>query len=119
MALAQTPNAAKGWLAHCSFRQAHPPHRHGTDLPPHRRVGDPVIARRQHGPGQDDRQDRVAFRRSRGAARGRAWPRNGPAVWPCNQGLRQAIIVVRERSIDFSLADEPPSKFGFWTALMV
>ncbi|CAN0654524.1 putative ATP-dependent helicase YeeB [Nitratireductor aquimarinus] len=31
-----------------------------------------------------------------------------------NQGLRQAIIVVPERSIGSSFADEPLSKFGFW-----
>src|SRR4029453_14574996 len=32
-----------------------------------------------------------------------------------NQGLKQAIIVVPERSIGSSFADEPLSKFGFWT----
>jgi superfamily II DNA or RNA helicase len=32
-----------------------------------------------------------------------------------NQGLRQAIIVVPEKSIGSSFADEPLSKFGFWT----
>lgn len=31
-----------------------------------------------------------------------------------NQGLRQAIIVVPEKSIGSSFADEPLSKFGFW-----
>ncbi len=31
-----------------------------------------------------------------------------------NQGLRQAIIVVPERSIGASFADEPLSQFGFW-----
>jgi hypothetical protein len=31
-----------------------------------------------------------------------------------NQGLKQAIIVVPERSIGSSFADEPLSKFGFW-----
>jgi hypothetical protein len=31
-----------------------------------------------------------------------------------NQGLRQAIIVVPERSIGSSFADEPLSKHGFW-----
>ncbi len=31
-----------------------------------------------------------------------------------NQGLRQAIIVVPEKSIGGSFADEPLSKFGFW-----
>lgn len=31
-----------------------------------------------------------------------------------NQGLRQAIIVVPERSIGASFNDEPLSKFGFW-----
>ena len=31
-----------------------------------------------------------------------------------NQGLKQAIIVVPEKSIGSSLADEPLSKFGFW-----
>ena len=31
-----------------------------------------------------------------------------------NQGLRQAIIVVPERSIGSSFADEPLTKFGFW-----
>lgn len=31
-----------------------------------------------------------------------------------NQGLKQAIIVVPERSIGGSFADEPLSKFGFW-----
>lgn len=31
-----------------------------------------------------------------------------------NQGLRQAIIVVPERSIGASFHDEPLSKFGFW-----
>lgn len=32
-----------------------------------------------------------------------------------NQGLKQAIIVVPEKSIGSSFADEPLSKFGFWT----
>src|SRR5437588_8451869 len=31
-----------------------------------------------------------------------------------NQGLKQAIIVVPERSIGSSFADEELSKFGFW-----
>ncbi|MBP6421559.1 MAG: DEAD/DEAH box helicase [Propionivibrio sp.] len=31
-----------------------------------------------------------------------------------NQGLRQAIIVVPEKSIGGSFADEPLSKYGFW-----
>jgi primosomal protein N' len=31
-----------------------------------------------------------------------------------NQGLRQAIIVVPEKSIGSSFNDEPLSKFGFW-----
>lgn len=31
-----------------------------------------------------------------------------------NQGLREAIIVVPEKSIGSSFADEPLSKFGFW-----
>lgn len=31
-----------------------------------------------------------------------------------NQGLRQAIVVVPEKSIGSSFADEPLSKFGFW-----
>ena len=31
-----------------------------------------------------------------------------------NQGLKQAIIVVPEKSIGASFADEPLSKFGFW-----
>lgn len=31
-----------------------------------------------------------------------------------NQGLRQALIVVPERSIGSSFADEPLTKFGFW-----
>lgn len=31
-----------------------------------------------------------------------------------NQGLKQAIIVVPEKSIGSSFADEPLSKFGFW-----
>lgn len=31
-----------------------------------------------------------------------------------NQGLRQAIIVVPEKSIGSSFSDEPLSKFGFW-----
>ncbi|WP_425062182.1 DEAD/DEAH box helicase [Pyruvatibacter mobilis] len=32
-----------------------------------------------------------------------------------NQGLKQAIIVVPEKSIGSSFADEPLSKFGFWS----
>lgn len=36
-----------------------------------------------------------------------------------NQGLRQAIIVVPERSIGGSFADEPLSKYGFWADWMV
>ena len=36
-----------------------------------------------------------------------------------NQGLRQAIIVVPEKSIGGSFADEPLSKFGFWADWMV
>lgn len=32
-----------------------------------------------------------------------------------NQGVKQAIIVVPEKSIGGSFADEPLSKFGFWT----
>jgi superfamily II DNA or RNA helicase len=36
-----------------------------------------------------------------------------------NQGLRQAIIVVPERSIGASFNDEPLSKFGFWADWMV
>lgn len=31
-----------------------------------------------------------------------------------NQDLKQAIIVVPEKSIGSSFADEPLSKFGFW-----
>src|SRR3546814_11849867 len=31
-----------------------------------------------------------------------------------NQGVRQAIIVVPEKSIGSSFADEPLTKFGFW-----
>ena len=31
-----------------------------------------------------------------------------------NQGLKQAIITVPEKSIGSSFADEPLSKFGFW-----
>src|SRR5271166_5726772 len=31
-----------------------------------------------------------------------------------NQGVKKAIIVVPERSIGGSFADEPLSKFGFW-----
>lgn len=31
-----------------------------------------------------------------------------------NQGLKQAIIVVPEKSIGSSFADEPLSRFGFW-----
>ena len=36
-----------------------------------------------------------------------------------NQGLKQAIIVVPEKSIGSSFADEPLSKFGFWTDWVV
>ena len=36
-----------------------------------------------------------------------------------NQGLKQAIIVVPEKSIGGSFADEPLSKFGFWADWMV
>src|ERR1700676_1431207 len=32
-----------------------------------------------------------------------------------NQGLKQAIIVVPERSIGASFHDEPLTKFGFWS----
>lgn len=32
-----------------------------------------------------------------------------------NQGLKKAIVVVPEKSIGSSFADEPLSKFGFWT----
>lgn len=32
-----------------------------------------------------------------------------------NQGLKQAIIVVPEKSIGASFSDEPLSKYGFWT----
>ena len=32
-----------------------------------------------------------------------------------NQGLRQAIIVVPDKSIGASFSDEPLSKYGFWT----
>ena len=32
-----------------------------------------------------------------------------------HQGLKQAIIVVPEKSIGFSFNDEPLSKFGFWS----
>ena len=32
-----------------------------------------------------------------------------------NQGIRQAIIAVPERSIGASFNNEPLSKFGFWT----
>src|SRR6218665_1547350 len=32
-----------------------------------------------------------------------------------NQGVRKAIITVPEKSIGSSFADEPLSKFGFWT----
>jgi hypothetical protein len=31
-----------------------------------------------------------------------------------NQGLKQAIIVVPEKSIGASFSDEPLSKYGFW-----
>lgn len=36
-----------------------------------------------------------------------------------NQGLKQAIIVVPEKSIGSSFADEPLTKFGFWSDWMV
>jgi hypothetical protein len=36
-----------------------------------------------------------------------------------NQGLRQAIIVVPEKSIGASFADEPLSQYGFWADWMV
>jgi superfamily II DNA or RNA helicase len=36
-----------------------------------------------------------------------------------NQGLKQAIIVVPEKSIGSSFADEPLSNFGFWADWMV
>ena len=36
-----------------------------------------------------------------------------------NQGLKQAIVVVPEKSIGSSFADEPLSKFGFWTDWVV
>ena len=36
-----------------------------------------------------------------------------------NQGLRQAIIVVPEKSIGASFADEPLSKYGFWADWIV
>ena len=36
-----------------------------------------------------------------------------------NQGLKQAIIVVPEKSIGGSFADEPLSRFGFWADWMV
>lgn len=36
-----------------------------------------------------------------------------------NQGLKQAIIVVPERSIGGSFADEPLTKFGFWADWVV
>ncbi len=36
-----------------------------------------------------------------------------------NQGIRQAIIVVPEKSIGGSFADEPLSKFGFWADWVV
>lgn len=32
-----------------------------------------------------------------------------------NQGVKQAIIVVPEKSIGASFGDEPLSDFGFWT----
>ena len=32
-----------------------------------------------------------------------------------NQGVKQAIVVVPEKSIGASFNDEPLSKFGFWT----
>lgn len=34
-----------------------------------------------------------------------------------NQGLRQAIVVVPEKSIGSSFNDEPLSKYGFWADL--
>ena len=34
-----------------------------------------------------------------------------------NQGVKQAIIVVPEKSIGSSFADEPLSRFGFWGRL--
>src|SRR3546814_1342192 len=34
-----------------------------------------------------------------------------------NQGLKQAIIVVPEKSIGASFNDEPLTKFGFWAAI--
>ncbi len=36
-----------------------------------------------------------------------------------NQGLRQAIIVVPERSIGASFNDEPLSQYGFWADWVV
>lgn len=36
-----------------------------------------------------------------------------------NQGLKQAVIVVPEKTIGASFADEPLSKFGFWTDWVV
>ncbi|MFN7305347.1 MAG: DEAD/DEAH box helicase, partial [Alphaproteobacteria bacterium] len=36
-----------------------------------------------------------------------------------NQGLRQAIIVVPEKSIGASFADEPLSQYGFWANWVV
>src|SRR5665213_700825 len=36
-----------------------------------------------------------------------------------NQGIKQAIIVVPERSIGSSFADEPLSKYGFWADWVV
>ena len=36
-----------------------------------------------------------------------------------NQGLKQAIVVVPEKSIGSSFADEPLSEFGFWADWMV
>ena len=36
-----------------------------------------------------------------------------------NQGLKQAIIVVPEKSIGGSFADEPLSQYGFWADWVV
>ena len=36
-----------------------------------------------------------------------------------NQGLKQAIVVVPEKSIGASFSDEPLSKYGFWTDWVV
>src|SRR3954471_4455215 len=32
----------------------------------------------------------------------------------CNQGIKQAIIVVPERTIGASFSDEPLTQYGFW-----